>query len=154
MRVKLNESKRRKALAPISSYEPAVNMSVMNKALLLFTIFPPISPSIQHVHILVWPNHSLPPCSTPSASETNRMKNSFFPSQAKEKSHRIHLHKILSEFFIFFLLYKWGRKWFINLTWQEESSYNPLKADTGTPHIPIKVAYFLCETGVSVFVAG
>lgn len=35
-------------------------------------------------------------------------------------------------------------------TWQEEAvpGYNPLTADTGAPHIPIKVAYFLCQTGV------
>lgn len=44
----------------------------------------------------------------------------------------------------------------INPTWQEEAvpGYNPLKADVGTPHIPIKVAYFLFQAGVWVFVAG
>lgn len=48
-------------------------------------------------------------------------------------------------------------KWrFISPTWQEEAvpGYNPLRADTGTPRIPIKVAYFLCQTGVWAFVAG
>lgn len=43
-----------------------------------------------------------------------------------------------------------------NPTWQEEAvlGYSPLKADAGSPHIPIKVAYFRCQTGVRVFVDG
>lgn len=37
-----------------------------------------------------------------------------------------------------------------NPTWQDEAvlGYNPLKTDRGSPHIPIKVAYFCCQTGV------
>lgn len=84
---------------------------------------------------------------------------SFCPSGAKEKTHKIHLHETT-------LLIAQKRCTphmenkvtvrDINPTWQEEAvpGYNPLKADVGTPHIPIKVAYFLCQAGVWVFVAG
>lgn len=50
----------------------------------------------------------------------------------------------------FTVLLRKAKRRFMEPTWQEESvpGYNPLTADTGTPRIPIKVAYFLCQTGV------
>lgn len=83
----------------------------------------------------------------------NTLKSFFCPSGAKEKTHKIHLHETT-------LLITQKRctphmenkvtVLDINPTWQEEAvpGYNPLKADVGTPHIPIKVAYFLCQAGV------
>lgn len=79
----------------------------------------------------------------------NTLNNTKYFPKAKEKHHKINLHDTSPQNKIYSILMR-NKVMVHNPTWQEEAvpGYNPLMADTATSHIPIKVAYFLCQTVV------